>query len=424
MSELRSIRRWGVAVIVVLSILASCGGDDETAPTSDPGSTTTSAPTTSGSGTGPDSSEGTDGSQPSSSLESVRIRAREVARLEEPTAMEQRPDDDRLYVAERAGRIRMLTPDGEDLQVSGPVVLDISDDVTTEAERGLLGLAFSADGSVIYVSHTNADGDSRLLSYELQSDGTADTSSKKVLLAVEQPFPNHNGGHVTLGPDGYLYFGFGDGGAADDPDNRAQDPDELLGKILRIDPTRTTGDQPYAIPAGNPYRSGGGRPEIYLSGARNPWRFSFDRSNGDLWIGDVGQNAVEEVDWFRKGTGAGRNLGWSGYEGSTPYLDGEGRRPSRSVFPVFEYQHDDGACSITGGYVYRGARVPALQGAYLFADYCVGELRALRLGSDGKVSDERQLGVEVDQPISFTQDSAGELYVLSQAGAVSRLEPG
>jgi len=334
-----------------------------------------------------------------------------------------RPGDRRLYAAERAGRIRMLRPSGDHLQVDDKVVLDITDDVTTEVERGLLGLAFSADGSVLYVSHTNADGDSRLESYALRGDGTADASSKRVLLAVKQPFPNHNGGNVVLGPDGDLYFGLGDGGSANDPENRAQDPDELLGKILRIDPTKRVGGRPYAIPAGNPYLSGGGRPEIYLSGVRNPWRFSFDRTTGDLWIADVGQNAVEEVDWFPKGGGAGRNLGWSGFEGSVSYLDDPGRRPKRSVPPIFEYRHDDdGGCSITGGFVYRGQRIRVLQGAYVFADYCAGKLRALRLGSNGKIIDEGQVGVDIDQPISFAQDANDELYALSQGGAVLRLE--
>ncbi len=356
-------------------------------------------------------------------MRGVRIRARQVASLNEPTVLIPRPHDDRMYAAERSGRIRMLAHDGDGLRVTGSTVLDISDDVTIESERGLLGLAFAADGSVLYVSHTNANGDTRLESYDLRDDGTAAASSKQVLLAQKQPFANHNGGDVVLGPDGDLYFGLGDGGATDDPDNRAQNPKELLGKILRIDPTHRTAGRPYSIPAGNPYRSGGGRPEIYLSGVRNPWRFTFDRANGDLWIGDVGQNAVEEIDWFAKGTAAGRNLGWSGYEGSVSYADGSGRRPNRSVPPVFEYRHEDGGCSITGGFVYRGRRVEALRGAYVFADYCAGQLRALRLGADKKVTDERLLGVAITQPISFAQDDEGELYVLSQAGGVFGLEP-
>ncbi len=416
-------RSAAVVAIVALIALGSCGVDDAKPATPASKSRTTAHNTTGSTHAGPGPFAWAGDPTRDSSLTSVHIRARQVARLQEPTALVQRPDDDRLYVAERAGRIRMLNPDDDALRVTGPTVLDISDDVTTEVERGLLGLAFSADGSVLYVSHTNSNGDSRLESYELRDDGTADVSSKQVLLAVKQPFANHNGGNVVLGPDGDLYFGLGDGGSADDPDNRAQNPNDLLGKILRIDPTRREGGRPYTIPVGNPYRDGGGRPEIYLSGVRNPWRFSFDRSNGDLWIGDVGQNAVEEVDWFRNGTGLGQNLGWSGYEGSVSYLDGPGRRPSRAVPPVFEYRHDGGNCSITGGYLYRGKRIRALVGAYLFADYCAGDLRALRLGADGKVADERPLGVEIDRPISFGQDDDGELYVLSQGGAVLRLEP-
>jgi len=416
------------AVVAALLVVVSCGSDD---PSSAPSSGGAAAPGESTTGA---TGGTTDGSGPfvwtgdpkrDASLAAAHVRARQVARLEEPTVLVQRPGNGRFYAAQRAGTIRMLEAEGDELQVTGPTVLDISKDVTTESERGLLGLAFAADGSVLYVSHTNANGDTRLESYRLRSDGTAAPSSKQVLLAQKQPFSNHNGGNVVLGPDGDLYFGLGDGGAADDPENRAQNPQELLGKILRIDPRRREAGRPYAIPAGNPYRSGGGRPEIYLSGVRNPWRFSFDRATDDLWIGDVGQNAVEEVDWFAKGTGVGRNLGWSGYEGSVSYLDGSGRRPKISVAPVFEYRHQDGACSITGGFIYNGKGIPALRGAYVFADYCVGQIRALRLGSDHhKVADERELGIQINQPISFAQDDDGELYVLSQAGGVYRLEKG
>lgn len=443
-------RRFVLSVLVALTLTAAACGADDTGPGPSAGGNSTAPQATADAPTGPDVSTGDvpstaspttprtpgvrleEGSGPfawrgdpkrDGSLNAARIRVRKVAALDEPTILIPRPGDDRLYAAERAGRVRSLTPDGDQLKVDDAMVLDITGDVTTEAERGLLGLAFSADGKVLYVSHTNAKGDSRVEFYAIGSDGRADPGSKQVLLAQDQPFANHNGGNVVLGPDGFLYFGLGDGGAGDDPENRAQNPDELLGKILRIDPAHPTKDRPYAIPAGNPYRSGGGRPEIYLSGARNPWRFSFDRSTGDLWVGDVGQDAVEEVDVLPKGTGAGRNLGWSGYEGSVTYLDGKGRRPKRSVPPVFEYRHSDGGCSITGGFVYRGRKIRALQGAYVFADYCAGHLRALRLGDDGTVADERELGVDVDQPISFAQDASGELYVLSQGGDVLRLEP-
>jgi len=414
----------GVALALALtSTLAACGKDDP-APSSSIGSPTTqggnAAPST-GEAAGP--FDWTGDPSRDGSLRSAKVRLLQVAELQEPTVLLPRPEDKRLYAAERAGRVRMLRRSGDRLTVVDRPVLDISGDTTTEAERGLLGLAFSADGATLYISHTNRRGDSRVEAYRMRSDGTADARSKRVLIAQEQPFPNHNGGNIVLGPDGYLYFGLGDGGLADDPQNRAQNPKELLGKVLRIDPRGAHGDTPYAIPAGNPYRKGGGRPEIFLSGVRNPWRFSFDRATGDLWIGDVGQNAVEEVDHLPKGAGAGRNLGWSGYEGSVSYREGDGRRPARSVPPVFEYRHDDGGCSITGGFVYRGTRIRTLAGAYVFADYCAGQLRALRLGKDAKVADERLLGAEVAQPISFAQDADGELYVLSQQGPISRLVP-
>ncbi len=423
MKHLRSSSARPLAAVAgLLLVVASCSSDHPGSTSSSPQSITPGENTTGATSEGPGPFEWTGDPSQDGSLRAVHIRARRVATLKEPTILIQRPGNGRFYAGERAGTIRMLVSDGDRLRVTGPTVLDISKDVTTESERGLLGLAFSADGSILYVSHTDHVGDSRLESYELRADGTAVTSSRRVILAQQQPFPNHNGGNVVLGPDGDLYFGFGDGGAANDPANRAQNPQEWLGKILRIDPSPREEGRPYAIPPGNPYRSGGGRPEIYLSGVRNPWRFSFDRANGDLWIGDVGQDAVEEVDWLAKGTGIGRNLGWSGYEGSTSHLDGPGRRPKSSVPPVFEYRHQGGACSITGGYVYRGQRIPTLRGAYLFADYCVGQLSALRLGTDEKVADERTLGVKIDVPISFAQDDDGELYVLAQAGGVYRLE--
>jgi len=224
-----------------------------------------------------------------------------------------------------------------------------------------------------------------------------------VVFSQEQPFANHNGGHIVFGPDGDLWLGLGDGGAADDPENRAQDPDTPLGKVLRIDPT--TNDA-----------------EIVVSGVRNPWRFAFD-DDGALWIGDVGQNEIEEVDRLPAGEIDGANLGWSGYEGSKPYLDGDGRRPTDPVMPVFEYSHDGGNCSITGGFVYRGKAIPALQGAYLFADYCAGAVRAIRVGDDGTLDQELDLDVQVDHPVSFTEDAQGEPYVLSQDGNIVRLLP-
>ena len=356
------------------------------------------------------------------SLDAVKVKLLEVATLDTPTSLVVRPgDDDHLWASERAGTVRRLTRDGSTFDVDPKPALDISKDTTTDVERGLLSIAFSADGDTVYVSHTNAQGNTRLDEYAMDDD-TIDASSRRTLLAVDQPFPNHNGGEVELGPDGMLWFGLGDGGGANDPGNRAQNRDVLLGKVLRIDPTKGTDGKPYAIPADNPFAHGGGAPEIAIMGVRNPWRFTFDKATDDLWIGDVGQDHVEEVDHLPLAQALGVNLGWSGFEGTTTYLAGDGRRPAESVPPIFEYTHDDGSCSITGGYVYRGAAIRALDGAYLFADYCKAQLRALRIDGSGKVVDERVLA-DVDSPISFAQDQAGELYVLSQGGSVSRIVP-
>lgn len=330
----------------------------------------------------------------------------EVATLEAPTVLLPRPgDDDHLYVAERAGRVRRLATTGTGLLVpDGEAVLDLSDQTTTDAERGLLGLAFSADGDTLYASHTDADGNSRVASYAMDG-AVADADTREELVAVDQPYPNHNGGNLVLGPDGLLWLGLGDGGSSNDPDNRAQDPATLLGKLVRIDPA--TGDT-----------------EIVAGGLRNPWRFSFD-ADDSLWIADVGQGAWEEVDHVAFDDIEGTDFGWSAFEGTheNPDVDPEGRASADPVPPVFEYSHDDGNCSITGGFVYRGTAIPELQGAYLFADYCAGDVRAISLDADGRLAREHDLGIHLDEASSFGIDQAGELYVLSDGGQVVRIEP-
>ena len=328
-----------------------------------------------------------------------------AASVHEPIQLIQRAGDDgHLWLAERAGRVRRMEvdDDGRTLSPAGDYALDLSDQTTTEAERGLLGMAFSPDGDLMYVSYTDLQGDTRVVSYEMSGSEVV-TSSRRIVFSQEQPFPNHNGGHIVFGPDGKLWLGLGDGGASDDPENRAQDPDTFLGKVLRIDPESN-------------------EPEIVVSGVRNPWRFAFD-DDGSLWIGDVGQNEIEEIDLLAPDEIDGANLGWSGYEGTEPYLDGEGRRPPDAIAPVFDYRHDGGNCSVTGGFVYRGKAIPSLQGAYLFADYCAGTLRAIRLDGDGTLDQELDLGVAVEHPVSFTEDAQGEPYVLSQDGNIVRLVP-
>ncbi|MBA3622356.1 MAG: PQQ-dependent sugar dehydrogenase, partial [Euzebyales bacterium] len=287
---------------------------------------------------------------------------------------------------------------------------------TIDGERGLLGIAFSPDGDTLYASYTNRDGDSRLDAYRMDG-GRAAPGSRRELLAVAQPFSNHNGGNVVTGPDGMLYLGLGDGGGSGDPDGNAQDLGTLLGSLLRIDPGGGGDGRPYGIPDGNPFVDReGARPEIYAYGLRNPWRFSFDRDTGDLWIGDVGQGELEEIDHSPEGQAAGVNYGWDRFEGTRPY---EGGPRGALAFPVFEYSHDEG-CSVTGGYVYRGRALPALRGAYVFSDFCAGGLRALR-PRDGQAARAVDLPGKVSSVVSFGEDAAGELYVLSLDGPVYRL---
>ena len=388
-------RRAGACLALASLGLAACSSGEDTG--GDTGGAPTSA--TDG-GDGSSTSQDTGGS----SAATPTVEATIAATLDQPTDLVPRPGDDHLWVAERAGKVRRLavSDEGRTLSPEGEPVLDLTGQTTTDSERGLLGIAFSESGDTVFVSYTDPLGDTRLVSYAIEDD-VVDVDSRTVLLAVEQPYSNHNGGHVLLGPDGKLWFGLGDGGSGDDPQNRAQDPDTPLGKLLRLDPE-------------------GGDPEIVISGIRNPWRFSFD-TDGSLWIGDVGQNQWEEVDHLPADEIQGANLGWSALEGTheNSNVDPEGRTGDNPVPPVFEYSHDGGNCSITGGFVYRGTAIASLQGAYLFADYCAGRLRALRLDDDGKLAQEYDLGIDVSAPVSFGADAEGEPYVLSGDGTIVRL---
>ena len=267
-------------------------------------------------------------------LAEVRLALTEIGTFDEPVALVDRGGT--LYVAEKGGRVLALTG-GEPLEV-----LDMTDLTESAGERGLLGLAFSPDGTLLYASYTNNDGDSRVDEYAMGAgpEGTADPATRREVLALDQPYGNHNGGHILFGPDGLLYLGYGDGGSAGDPERRGLDPGTLLGKLLRIDP-RPNGDTPYTIPADNPFADGAAAlPEIWSAGLRNPWRFSFDPATGDLWIGDVGQNAVEEIDLVTAAQGAGRgtDFGWSAFEGTDRYNDDQ-ESPNHWP-PIYEYRHD------------------------------------------------------------------------------------
>jgi glucose/arabinose dehydrogenase len=320
----------------------------------------------------------------------------------------------RLFVVQQSGTIRIL----QNGKLLGRPFLDVSRLITAGGEQGLLGLAFHpgyARNGRFYVNYTDRSGDTRVVEYRRASATRADPSSARVLLGVDQPFANHNGGGLAFGPDRMLYIGLGDGGSGDDPHGNGQDTGSLLGKLLRIDVDRRTGGRPYGIPAGNPFAKGGGRPEIYAYGLRNPWRFSFDRARGDLWIADVGQNAIEEIDYRPRNRGAGANFGWRAFEGRSVHIGGTGalRGPSRHTPPVAQYTHAEG-CSVTGGYVYRGTRVPALRGRYVYADYCSGTVWSMRAGpKPGGVRRETRLGVRLSNVTSFGQSLNGDVYVVA-----------
>jgi glucose/arabinose dehydrogenase len=332
------------------------------------------------------------------------------------------PDGDpRLFIAEKVGTIRVVK-DGALLPTP---FLDISAQVSGGGEQGLLGLAFDpqyATTGRFIVHYTDLAGDTRVSGYRASADpDVADAASEVAILSADQPFANHNGGQILFGPDGYLYVMLGDGGSADDPGGRGQSLTDVFASILRIDPLDQGG---YAVPADNPFVGvAGALPEIWSYGLRNPWRASFDPATGDLYIADVGQRRWEEVDVSTAADGAGRglNFGWSLMEGAECFrtaCDQVGLQ-----LPVLAYNHDDG-CSITGGFVYRGAAIPALQGHYFYSDFCSGFVRSFRF-ENGTAVDQLQWPTLVPGGgvLSFGRDAAGELYLLSTAGAVFKIVP-
>ncbi|MDQ1439202.1 MAG: hypothetical protein QOK43_2831 [Acidimicrobiaceae bacterium] len=334
------------------------------------------------------------------------VKLTEVAAVTQPTAMAVRADDPALYVAEKTGFVRRLVG----FKPEPRPVIDVSANLTLGSEQGLLGLAFSPDGRFLYIDYTDRNGDTHIDEHDM----TAPATPLRRLLFVDQPYANHNGGQLAFGPDGLLYIALGDGGSGNDPHNNAQNLGVLLGKILRIDP-RPDGNLPYRIPADNPFAGQAGkRGEIWAYGLRNPWRFSFDRTTNDMWIADVGQGAEEEIDLDPAPPDGGHNYEWPLQEG-TQRLKGD--RPAGGVPPVYEYSHDGGNCSVTGGYAYRGKALRGFEGMYFFADYCGGKLMGLR---NGKAED---LHVDIASPASFGQDADGEVYALSLKGSIYRLDP-
>jgi glucose/arabinose dehydrogenase len=329
-----------------------------------------------------------------------------------PVFLTPSPDDtDRLFVVEQDGRILILTGG----QRNSSPFLDIAEQLSTGGERGLLGLAFhprySSNGR-FFLNYTRAqDGATVIAEYRVSSDPDKADPHERILLTIPQPYRNHNGGMLAFGPDALLYIGMGDGGSGGDPENRAQNREELLGKFLRID---VDGSPPYRIPPDNPFVGQEGKPEIFALGLRNPWRFSFDRKTGELWAADVGQHTWEEINVIEKG----KNYGWRLLEGThcfNPTTDC--KRLPDLVDPLTEYHQEQGRCSVTGGYVYRGTRIPILQGTYLFGDFCSGEIWGFRNG-------QTHLLLDTDLQISsFGEDRKGELYVIGHQGVIKKIVP-
>lgn len=346
-------------------------------------------------------------------------------------------DPTRNFVLEKKGRLRLL----RDGVVQERDVLDLREGISDVSERGLLGMAFhpkfGRENRSFFLHYSNRRGDTVISRFTLPVPESpdaplrADRASEKVILTLEQPWPNHNGGMIDFSPlDGCLYVGLGDGGAADDPRNAGQDLGTMLGKILRLDVDR--GD-PYGVPPTNPFVGrAGAQPEIWAYGIRNAWRFCFDPANGDLWIGDIGQNKWEEIDWLPGGHPGGANFGWRVLEGTHDFNVPPGADKSKMVPPVYEFPHGPPAnhCSVTGGFVYRGKAMPDLHGAYFWADYCSNVVGTLRLDENGRVSESLDRTAELDPEgklrsiASFGQDADGELYLLSLSlGTIWKVVP-
>lgn len=448
MRSRRSAARTLAGLAAVGLLAGGCGSDDGGTTATGPDVTFATAPTASavpGSTASPDTvgettgaPAGTAGPEPSPSTDAVPvteappsteaaapqvpasdpvITTRPIGTFDQPTDLAWRTGDTTMFVVEQPGRV-VPVRDG----AAGAPVLDITDLTDADGERGLLGLTFSPDGGLAYVNYTDLGGDTVVAEYGVAADGTFDAGTVRTLLTIEQPYSNHNGGDVTIGPDGYLYVGMGDGGAAGDPERRSLDLSSLLGKILRIDPAPGDGVG-YTVPADNPFVGvAGARPEIWSVGVRNPWRISFDQATGDLWVADVGQNEWEEVSVSRAVDGAGRavNFGWSAYEGT--HVFNPDQPTDGATMPVYEYPHGDEGCSISGGAVYRGTQVPDLTGWYLFGDYCSG--RIVGLFWDGTAVARSALLTEVANTSAVRAAPDGELYAASIGGTVVQIVAG
>ena len=393
--------------VVSLGVLAACGGSSGSSPTPLPPATPPTASCAAGA--------------PVSGIPALAARL-VASGLRNPLDLQAAPGDrERLYVVEQGGRIRVI----RNGQLQATPFLDVSGRISSGGERGLLGLAFHpqfATSRRLFVNYTNPRGDTHVAEFRATSADAADPGSERVLLTEAQPFANHNGGGLAFDNTGRLLIALGDGGSGGDPLGNGQKLDTFLGKVLRID---VDAGAPYAVPSDNPFRAtAGAAPEIWAYGLRNPFRISVDRPTGDLYIGDVGQNRVEEIDVGLASRRGGENYGWSTTEGSQCFSPASGCNRSGLVLPVYEYSHSEG-CSVTGGVVYRGCRMPDLAGTYFFGDFCTGLVRSFRLAS-GQATDLRDwtAGLRgVNSPSSFGLDADGEAYVVDYDGEVYRLEP-
>ena len=406
-----STRAPRVAFALLLALVAGCGSTTSTAG-AQPGVT---APGTSG-----PSATATTGAQPGPSAAPTglpTLKLQPVGRFEQPVWATTAPGDkEHLYVVQKTGKVLVVDRAGRPVGT----LLDLTGQVSGGGEQGLLSIAFSpryATDRLVYADYTDPAGDSRVVEYAVAGLSVR-PESRRELLFVKQPYANHNGGLLLFDRTGMLLVGLGDGGSGGDPERRAQNLGDLLGKILRIDPR----GRPYAIPPDNPFVGrAGARGEIWAYGLRNPWRFAFDSRDGALYLGDVGQDKIEELDIVPPGQQAGANYGWPRFEGRSTYnAKAALTEAGPLIVPAVTYTHADGGCSITGGEVYRGSALPGLQGTYLYADFCKGAVLGLVKGRAEPVD----LGLSVDALTSFARDADGELLVLSLGGQVSRIVAG
>lgn len=422
-----------LAVAAAALLVVACSGTDD--PDGGPSSATVrTLPSAAPSSVTPPTTDMTDTTAPTSAPTTTTttpavlrqvgdpsVAIEPVASFDTPVDLTVRPGDDALWVVEQAGRIVRF--DGGERSVA----LDLTGRVSRGNEQGLLGLAFSPDGAVAYTNHTDLAGTTVVSEFSVGADGAFDEATERTVLAVEQPFSNHNAGDLEFGPDGMLYVPLGDGGSSGDPRRTASDPATLLGSLLRIDPTPTA-DAAYTIPSDNPFAQGpfdgiDGRPEVWSWGLRNPWKIAFDPVLGDLWVPDVGQDRFEEINVVRpvgdSGAGFGVDFGWSAFEGTERFDAAVPDRGAQLTPPVLVYDHGDG-CSISGGAVYRGTAIPELEPAFVYSDYCAGAVWAFDLDQGRNLT----LVEGLDSVTAIREGPDAELYVVQRSGEVLRLVAG